>query len=254
MLHTEKFGEAEKGHLVLVHGLGSHFRRQYRLIKRAKKRGFKLHTFDWPGHGESDGPRGHARMGETIEIINDIVENTDERPFLFGHSLGGLTVIRYAQEYPGAVEGVISSSPALKSSESMFMEKFVSFFAKLFPKKTISNSIDVEEVTRSEEERKNYSQDEYVHEQISLALASDLFNNIDKAHEKNERFSAPLLLLTGTADKITPIEGAETFFKSLDMEDKEFKKFAGSYHEIFNDPEWKEEYHEKILNWLEDHS
>ncbi len=254
MLHTEKFGEADNGHLIVVHGLGSHFRRQYRLIKRAKKRGYKIHTFDWPGHGESDGPRGHARINKTIDIIDDMVEGLEEKPFLFGHSLGGLTVLRYAEENPEAVKGVISSSPALKSSESIFVKKIISLLAKLFPKKTISNSIDVKEVTRSEEERKEYTQDDYVHDKISLALASDLFVNIDKAHEKNDRLSAPLLLLAGTGDKITPIEGAERFFESLDLEGKEFRKFEGAYHEIFNDPEYEEEFHDEILDWLEDHS
>ncbi|MFW6144178.1 MAG: alpha/beta hydrolase, partial [Candidatus Natronoplasma sp.] len=96
MVYTEDFGEAEKGELILVHGLGEHFRRHRRLIEKAKEHGYRVHAFDWPGHGKSKGPRGHARIEQAMDILNDLVEDAEGEPFLFGHSLGGLTVLRYA--------------------------------------------------------------------------------------------------------------------------------------------------------------
>lgn len=61
LCHIQKSSEKQKGHLILVHGLGEHFHRHYRLIDRLKASGFKVHTFDWPGHGRSPGKRGHLR-------------------------------------------------------------------------------------------------------------------------------------------------------------------------------------------------
>ncbi|WP_367883766.1 alpha/beta hydrolase [Thermococcus peptonophilus] len=59
---------------------------------------FAVYTFDWPGHGKSRGKRGgHTSVEEAMEIIDSIIEELCEKPFLFGHSLGGLTVIRYAE-------------------------------------------------------------------------------------------------------------------------------------------------------------
>lgn len=257
MVYSQEFSEPTNGHVILVHGLGEHFRRHHRLIDRLEDDGFKVHAFDWPGHGNSPGKRGHARIKEAIEIIDDFADNIDEKPFLFGHSLGGLTVLRYAEEHPDKIKSVISSSPVLKKSEdlSSFTVKLVSFLSHIFPKKTISNSLDVEEITRSKKERKKYRKDDLVHDRISLALSKDIFKNIDIAHEKKERIDSPLLLLVGTEDKICPKEGAERFIDDLDLEkDKKIKKFEGSHHEIFNDPEHKEKFHETILRWVRDHS
>lgn len=257
MVYTETFGEAKEGHLILVHGLGEHYRRHHRLIDRANKNGYKVHTFDWPGHGKSGGPKGHARIEETMEIIDRLIEDIDGKPFLFGHSLGGLTVLRYAEENPDKMKSVISSSPALKKSESVsfVLTKIVSFLSYIFPKKTISNSLDVKDITRNEEERKKYKDDEMVHDKISLALLRDLIKNVDTAHQKKDRIDCPLLLLVGSEDIICPQQGAEQFMDDLDLEkDKKMKSFEGAHHEIFNDPEWKEEFHEEIIEWMNDHS
>ncbi len=257
MVHTKIVGEAKNGHIVIVHGIGEHFRRHHRLINRAIEQGYKVHTFDWPGHGKSEGPRGHARIERVLEIIDGMIEDIDEKPFLYGHSLGGLTVLRYAEENPEKIKSVISSSPALKKSEDLsgVTIKLISFLSHILPRKIISNSLDVEDVTRSEEERKKYKKDDMVHDKVSLALTKDIFQNVDKAHEKKDKIDTPLLLLIGTDDKICPIEGAERFFKGFeDDKDKKIRKFDGSYHEIFNDPECEEDFHDEIINWVEFYS
>ena len=257
MVHTQKFGEPVNGHIVIVHGIGEHYRRHHRLISKVKESGYKVHTFDWLGHGKSDGPRGHARIEETMKIIDNIIEDIDEKPFLYGHSLGGLTVLRYVEENPDKIKSVISSSPALKRSEdlSIITIKLVSLLSKLFPKKIISNSVDVEDVTRSKEDRKKYKKDDMVHDKVSLALTKDIFRNIDKAHERKDEIDPPLLMLVGTEDKICPIEGAEKLFSDFQQnEDKKIKRFEGAYHEIFNDPEWEEDFHDEIIRWIEYYS
>ena len=257
MVHTKIKSEAKNGHIIIVHGIGEHFRRHHRLINRAKEKGYKVHTFDWPGHGKSEGPRGHARIKEVLDMIDGMIDNIDEKPFLYGHSLGGLTVLRYAEGNPDKIKSVISSSPALKKSEDLsgVTIKMISFLSHILTKKIISNSLDVEKVTRSKKERRKYKKDEMVHDKVSLALTKDIFKNIDEVHEEKEKIDCPLLLLAGTDDEICPIDGAERFMKDLKQdEDKKIKRFEGSYHEIFNDPEWEEDFHEEIINWIEFYS
>jgi len=254
MIYTQGFGEATKGHVILVHGLGEHFRRHLSLIKRVEKDGFKIHAFDWPGHGKSPGKRGHARIEETLDIIDKIVDDMEEKPFLFGHSLGGLTVLRYVEENPEKVKGVVASSPALESGEDVpvIAQKMISLLSYLFPKKILSDSIDVNKVTRSEKALKKYEEDDLVQNEMSFALARDLFQHMKIAHENKNRLNVPALLLVGTEDEITPMEGSKKFVKGL--ENVKLKKFEGAFHEIFNDPVYKEEFHQIILGWLNDQS
>ncbi|AEC51986.1 lysophospholipase [Pyrococcus sp. NA2] len=92
-----RIGNPERGYIVLIHGLGEHIGRYEKFIEKLVKNGFCVIGFDWPGHGKSRGKRGHTSIEEALEIINEIISEIGEKPFLFGHSLGGLTVIRYAQ-------------------------------------------------------------------------------------------------------------------------------------------------------------
>ncbi|MFO7791527.1 MAG: alpha/beta hydrolase [Candidatus Saliniplasma sp.] len=256
MVYTRTSGEARNGHVILVHGLGEHSRRHHRLINRLEKEGFRVHVFDWPGHGRSPGKRGDASIEETLKIIDYMVDNIDEEPFLFGHSLGGLTVLRYAEKNPGKIRGVISSSPALQRSKDMspIAIKVLSVLSYLLPWVTVSNGIDINDLSRSEKAKQRYRRDSMVHDRISLRLAMDLFHNMDRVHEEKVRLEVPILILAGTADKVTPIGGSERFIAGLDVEDKELKTFQGAFHEIFNDPKWKVEFHDHILRWLDHRS
>ncbi|MHA1280674.1 MAG: alpha/beta fold hydrolase, partial [Candidatus Helarchaeota archaeon] len=55
MIYKTKFGKAENGWVIIVHGLGEHCGRYEKLIKVLNDEGFAVYTFDWPGHGKSGG-------------------------------------------------------------------------------------------------------------------------------------------------------------------------------------------------------
>ncbi|WP_179193054.1 alpha/beta hydrolase [Thermococcus litoralis] len=256
MIYKAKFGTPEKGWVVLVHGLGEHIGRYGKLIKTLTEEGFAVYTFDWPGHGRSDGKRGHASIEEAMEIIDSIIEELGEKPFLFGHSLGGLTVIRYAETRPDRIRGVIASSPALAKSPKTpsFMVALAKVLGKITPSLTLSNGLDPKLLSRNPEAVKRYVEDPLVHDRISAKLGMSIFDNMERAHKEAHKIIVPVLLLVGTGDVITPPDGARKLFAELKVEDKTLKEFKGAYHEIFEDPEWSEEFHRTIVEWLIAHS
>ncbi|GAB6101703.1 alpha/beta hydrolase [Thermococcus atlanticus] len=251
MLYKAKFGEPKLGWVVLVHGLGEHSGRYGKLISMLNDAGFAVYTFDWPGHGRSGGKRGHASIEETLRIIDSIIEEIGEKPFLFGHSLGGLAVIRYAETRPDKILGVIASSPALaKSPETpAFMVTLAKFLGKIAPGITMSNGLKPELLSRNPAAVEGYINDPLVHDRISAALGRSIFENMERAHSEAGRIAVPVLILVGTGDLITPPEGARRLFEKLRVEDKTLKEFEGAYHEIFEDPEWGEEFHRVIVEW-----
>ncbi|WP_297436305.1 alpha/beta hydrolase [Thermococcus sp.] len=247
-----KSGTPDRGWVILVHGLGEHSGRYGRLISMLNDAGFAVYTFDWPGHGRSPGKRGHATIEDTMEIIDSMIAEIGERPFLFGHSLGGLTVIRYAETRPERVRGVIASSPALaKSPETPgFMVTLAKFLGKIAPGMVLSNGLKPELLSRNREAVKRYIEDPLVHDRISAALGRSTFKNMELAHRDAGRIKVPVLLIVGTGDVITPPEGSRRLLEELTVEDKMLREFEGAYHEIFEDPEWGEGFHETIVKWL----
>jgi len=256
MIYKAKFGAPERGWIVLVHGLGEHSGRYEKLINMLVSEGFAVYTFDWPGHGKSGGKRGHATIEQTMEISDKIIEEIGEKPFLFGHSLGGLTVIRYAQTRPDKIRGIIASSPALARSPKtpIFMVALAKILGTIAQSLTLSNGIDPNLLSRNKEAVRKYVEDELVHDKISATLGKSLFENMEKAHKEAEKIKVPILILIGTEDIITPPEGARKLFEKLTVEDKTLKEFKGAYHEIFEDPEWGDEFHKTIIEWLRKHS
>ncbi|WP_457741443.1 alpha/beta hydrolase [Thermococcus sp.] len=251
-VYRAKFGTPEKGWVVLVHGLGEHSGRYGKLIEELDEAGFAVYTFDWPGHGKSPGKRGHTSIEDAMKIIDGIIEEIGEKPFLFGHSLGGLTVIRYAETRPGKIKGVIASSPALaKSPEtSGFMVALAKFLGRIAPGLVLSNGIKPELLSRNREAVRRYVEDPLVHDRISAKLGRSIFLNMELAHREAEKIKVPVLLLVGTGDVVTPPEGARKLFERLKVEDKTLREFEGAYHEIFEDPEWAKEFHKTIVTWL----
>lgn len=255
-IYKAKFGTPERGWVVLVHGLGEHSGRYGKLISMLNDAGFGVYAFDWPGHGKSPGKRGHTMIEQAMEIIDSISSEIGERPFILGHSLGGLTVIRYAETRPDRVRGVVASSPALAKSPKTpgFMVALAKLLGRVAPGLTLSNGLDPRLLSRNPDAVERYVKDPLVHDRISTALGKSTFENMERAHREAGRITVPILILVGTGDVITPPEGSRRLFKELKVEDKTLREFKGAYHEIFEDPEWGDEFHRAVVEWLVAHS
>ena len=252
MIHKKVYGSSERGSIVVVHGLGEHSGRYERLKNELVKNGFRVVLFDLPGHGESSGIRGHFTFKEVFKVINDYVEES-ENPVLFGHSLGGLIAIRYAEEFPGKLKGLVVSSPALSLSRNVPLSlvitvSFISFFV---PMLQLDNGINPEDLSRNSDAVRRYISDPKVHRKISVKLAVEMIKEMKRAREEADKIDCPVLLTVGTKDRITPPEGARAFFENLRTEKKKLE-YEDAYHEIFEDPEYKDAFYKDLLNWLEE--
>jgi len=60
----------------------------------------------------------------------------------------------------------------------------------------------------------------------------------------------PLLIMHGTADALTNLEGSRELYRRAASADKTLKLYEGLYHEILNEPE-KEQVLADIAGWLD---
>lgn len=88
-------GENLKAVIVFVHGIGEHIHRYDYWAGLFNKAGIGFAGVDLPGHGRSDGRRGHIKsyilLGEMIDILLKSCRQTFPGipVYLYGHSLGG---------------------------------------------------------------------------------------------------------------------------------------------------------------------
>jgi len=256
MLYQNCVGTGTNGEIILMHGLGEHCARHTKMIDQLIKEGYTVCTFDLPGHGKSTGKRGCTTIAQGVSIIDDLIEQRKSRPFLLGYSLGALAALRYGECYPRKIAGIIASAPPLarRAGLSRFSVGLARFLAAIAPTLTVNNTIDPAELSRNTEAVCRYCDDPLVHNRISAALAWSLFVEMHNAHQKAHCISAPVLILSGTADTLSPLAGIEQFMHELLIKDKQLRVFPKSCHEIFEDPEWGDTFFETVTDWLAQHS
>lgn len=250
MIYSFKEGVSEKGWVVIVHGLGEHIGRYEKLINILKESSYGVIGFDLPGHGKSSGKRGHTCIEDVMEIIDELTKQTKSFS-LFGHSLGGLIAIRYAQTRPQKVEKLIVSSPALYIKPSNSQKIILNLFAYTLPSLAVSNGIEPRLLSRNMEAVQKYISDPLVHDRISIKLGKSMLKNLQNAHEQVERITCPVAILVGTEDKVTPPHGARSFYEKLKVK-KALREFEGGYHELFEDPEYSEQFYKEVIKFLQE--
>ncbi len=245
---------AFEDYILIIHGLGEHSGRYWKMIERALSEKLSVVTFDLPGHGKSRGIRGHTSFKKIFKIIDEIVDRFKKPPIIFGHSLGGLIAARYVEE-TGKARMLILSSPSFSYDKEKVTQglielaKFLSFILPFLP---MNNRIDPKKLSRNEKTVEDYIKDPLVHDKISVKLAVDFFNEVEKAIHDAGKIKVPTLVIVGTEDKVTPPEGARRFYENLKVEDKAFVEFKGAYHEIFEDPEHSEEFYDTIFGFIKE--
>ena len=113
-------GENLRAVVILVHGLGEHIQRYKNWAGLFNERMIGFAGVDLPGHGRSDGKRGHIKNFTQTDEMIDILLNECKMTFpgiplfLYGHSLGGGIVLDYLIRMNPKIRGAIVTSPWLK--------------------------------------------------------------------------------------------------------------------------------------------
>lgn len=247
-----------KGIVLLIHGLGEHTGRYDHVGKAFVKNGYHLIGFDLRGHGLSEGARGHAPgLRALYDDISSFIEESkqylgnDMPSFLYGHSLGGNLVINYLIDNAVDVEGAIVTSPPLQLStpQPKWKIALANFLGEKIPRITMKNGLEKDALSRNSAIVKAYENDSYVHDKISAGLGLILFETGSKALKDADRWNLPLLLMHGTADRITLHDASKTFAQKAG-EQITFVSWKSYYHELHNDID-SEKVIEKMINWLD---
>jgi alpha-beta hydrolase superfamily lysophospholipase len=244
--------------LLLAHGLAEHSGRYGDFASFFADAGIATYALDFPGHGRSDGKRGHVRdFQEYTEALGALLSLAREAhpdiPFvLFGHSMGGLIaadfLLQHQSEFVAAVlTGAAIQSPQQPSSIVIFINRVI---ASVMPRLGVLR-LDASGISRDPQVISDYENDPLVYRgKATAGLVTALFSAMKRVVENATSIRLPMLIMHGSVDSLTAVEGSKLLHDSISSEDKKIVIYDGLYHEILNEPERKNVM-EDILGWLE---
>jgi len=249
-------GEA-RAVIVILHGIAEHCGRYAAFAESLTKLGFAVESFDFHGHGKSEGPRAYTRFFEDwlmdVDLLLDRVRGRyDSTPvFIFGHSQGGSIALLYAISRQPRIRGLILSAPTVMVSTlvPVFLQKLSVLAAVLLPKLPVLR-LDSTALSRDPEVVRDYEQDPLVFRgRLRMRTGAEIFRATGLIRRHMEKIELPMLILHGSDDRVVDSEGSRLLVESVASRDKTYKLYPGFYHELLNEKE-KDVVIRDILEWL----
>ena len=243
--------------ILLSHGLAEHSGRYEEFASFFGVAGFATYAVDFPGHGNSDGKRGHiGHFDEYTDVLGELTTLArnahPDLPFvLLGHSLGGLIaadfLFQHQSDFVAAVvTGAAIRSPQQPSGLVLFVNKII---ASVAPKLGVLR-MDASAISRDPQVVSDYENDPLVYRgKASAALVTVIFSAMSRVVENAESIRLPLLIMHASEDRLTSVEGSKLLHEKVSSEDKRLVIYEGLYHEILHEPE-RRNVMEDILDWL----
>ncbi len=229
-----------KGTCIVQHGWGGN--RNKPTVQAMKgaflESGFQTFNFDTTNSfGESDGDYEKSTLGLHWEDFEDVTKWAQKQDWfvgplaLTGHSKGGYSAIRYAEEHPEEVSYVVPVAPV--ASGKMSFEAQKRYHPEKF--KELKEKGVIEKIGKDGNIKRNYWF------QFEERLQHDLFPNITKV-------TMPVLLIIGSEDT-SCFEQTEVLYNALPEENKEIKIIKGAPHSYYEVKE-QEACKRYIRDWL----
>ncbi len=197
--------------------------------------------------------------------------------FLFGHSLGGFTIVSYELLNQGydklqetseallssfAISGLITSNAALAlgkdiTSSRMFpiTARVAPILGRFLPSLPVQQALSAQYLTRNEASVAEYVADAKIYKGPFLAGPSaHMLGHYTRIQQENlyARMKKPILIMYGTDDLSVNPEGSINLYNGASSTDKQLIKYEGFYHELLQEPE-ADRVLADILQWLNNH-
>jgi acylglycerol lipase len=241
-----------KGAVAMVHGFKAHSGLFEWPARQLAARGYACYALDLRGHGKSEGERDY--VADYIGDLEKFIARVKSREpgllvFLLGHSAGGVLSTYYTLEHQEELAGLISESFAYEVAPELALTA-IKGISRIAPRLHVLNLKD-----------KYFSRDpKFVAAMMSDPLivhASYPAHTVAEMARANERLTReipsialPVLILHGTADKVTRPSGSQHFFNRVGSTDKNLRLYGGHFHDLLNDLE-REEVMGNITEWIE---
>lgn len=242
--------------VVICHGVNAHSGHHAWAAERLLAAGFAVCALDLRGRGRSEGERFFVQ--DAADYVADLdaaigaarARDPGAPLFLLGHSAGGVVACSWALDHPGALAGLICESFAYRVFAPRPALAAVKALARLFPRLP-ALKLKMRDFTRDPVERARLEADPLTKGETQPAATVAA---LTRANERLERemasLTAPLLILHGTADRVTDPAGSRLLHAHAGAADKTLSLLDGHVHDLLADL-GREEVAAAIVGWID---
>jgi acylglycerol lipase len=250
-----------KAVLIIVHGLKDHSSRYGSVAEQLVNRGYAVYALDLRGHGKSEGERGFVNsfdvyLGDLDLFYDQVRRKEPGKPIvLFGHSMGGAIAFLFTLTRNPDIHGLILSAPALKvgSDVSPLLVWFTKRIGGIAPKRPMFK-LDNKLFTRDIDSLASMNSDPLIYNKPHPArTAAELLRAIERIQKTMASITIPIVIMHGTADKITNPDGSRQLNEVALSKDKTLKLYEGHYHDLLHDL-GNSDVANDLVQWLDAHS
>ena len=245
-----------RGVVVICHGVKSHSGYYLWTAEQLVARGLSVYALDLRGRGHSDGERFY------IETFDDYLNDVDavmklarsREPglpvYLLGHSAGGVVSCVYTLEHQSELAGLICESFAFQVYAPDFALAVLKGISHIAPHAHVLD-LKTRDFSRDPKAIEAMETDPLIaHEVQPTRTVAQLALADERLKREFPQMTLPVLILHGTADKVTKPSGSQLFFDTAGSTDKTLKMYEGHAHDLLNDVD-KEQVMRDITAWLD---
>ena len=227
--------------VVICHGVKSHSGYYFWAAAQLVADGYEVYALDLHGRGQSDGERFYL---ESFQDYLDDVHATmalarSRQPglplFPLGHSAGGVISSVYTLEHQADLRGFICESFAFQVYAPDFALAVLKGLSHLAPHLHVLD-LKTEDFSRDPAAVQAMLDDPLIAGEVQpTRTVAELVRADERLKQEFPQMTLPVLIMHGTADKVTRPGGSQLFFDTVGSQDKTLKLYDGHAHDLLND-------------------
>lgn len=248
-----------RGVVVVVHGFNSHSGYYRWTAQQLTARGYAVFAIDHRGRGKSDGERYYVeKASDYVDDVSTLVQLAKQRQpglpvFMLGHSAGGVISCTYALDQQAELAGLICESFAFRVYAPDFALAVLKGLSHLAPHAHVLK-LKTEDFSRDPQVIAAMLDDPLLANEVQPTLTvAEMVRADERLEREFSRITLPVLILHGSADKVTKPSGSVRFHEQAGSKDKTLKLYEGHAHDLLNDVD-RELVMADISGWLEAHT
>jgi len=242
--------------LVIAHGFNAHSGMYDWVAQQCVAKGIATYALDHRGRGRSDGERFYVQnfsdyVADLATFITLVKSQESGLPiYLLGHSAGGVIAAMYALEHESELAALICESIAHEVPAPDFALAVLKGLSHVAPHAHVLR-LKNEDFSRDPKVVEAMNNDPLIaHEVQPTQTVAEMVRADERLKREFPHITLPLLILHGTADKVTKPSGSKHFHERAGSTDKTLRLYDGGYHDLLADSV-KEIVMADILSWLE---